>query len=122
MRADTTRATIQTPAGTEVVLRSCEGLEEMEACVQLQVETWGYNDGDVIPRRLFIVAQRIGGQVMGAFEGREMVGFAMSLPGVKAAKVPGQATVPYLHSHMLAVRAAVPERGDWAEAEAVSAR
>jgi predicted GNAT superfamily acetyltransferase len=100
MRTEMAASTIQTPAGTEVVLRACEGLEELEACVQLQVETWGYNDGDVIPKRMFIVAQRIGGQVMGAFEGQEMVGFAMSLPGVKAG---GERPLPYLHSHMLAV-------------------
>jgi len=106
--------TIQTPAGTEIVLRRCEGLEELDACVQLQIETWGYNDGDVIPRRLFIVAQRIGGQVIGAFTRgsgapassgqEEMVGFAMSLPGVRASRIKGEPATPYLHSHMLAVR------------------
>jgi predicted GNAT superfamily acetyltransferase len=104
MRADTAPTIIRIPAGTEVVLRCCEGFEELDACVRLQVETWGYNDGDVIPRRMFVVAQRIGGQVIGAFEGQEMVGFAMSLPGVKAAMGPGQGPNPYLHSHMLAVR------------------
>lgn len=105
--------TIRTPAGTELVLRMCQGLDELDACVELQVKTWGYNDGDVIPRRMFIVAQRIGGQVVGAFErapataaseGSEtLVGFAMSLPGIKPGKAPGYAPVPYLHSHMLAV-------------------
>jgi predicted GNAT superfamily acetyltransferase len=99
-----TPTTVQTPAGTQVVLRECRGFDELEACVRLQIETWGYNDGDVIPQRMFIVAQRIGGQVIGAFEGQEMVGFAMSLPGVKAPKAPGQAPTPYLHSHMLAVK------------------
>jgi predicted GNAT superfamily acetyltransferase len=77
-------ATIQTPAGTQVVLRNCQGFDEMDACVRLQVETWGYNDGDVIPRRMFVVAQRIGGQAIGAFEnrqeGQEMVGFATCWP------------------------------------------
>lgn len=75
----------------------------MDGCVRLQIETWGYADGDVIPRRVFTVAQRIGGQVIGAFEGHNLVGFAMSLPGVKAANNPGATPVPYLHSHMLAV-------------------
>jgi predicted GNAT superfamily acetyltransferase len=46
---------------------------------------------------MFIVAQRIGGQVIGAFDGDTIVGFAMSLPGYRDGK-------PYLHSHMLAVR------------------
>jgi len=100
-------ATIQTPAGTEVVLRNCQGFDEIDACVRLQVETWGYNDGDVIPRRMFVVAQRIGGQAIGAFEtqpdGQQMVGFAMSLPGIKSGKSNSDPPKPYLHSHMLAV-------------------
>jgi predicted GNAT superfamily acetyltransferase len=71
-------------------------LEQFERCVVLQIDVWGYSDGDVIPRRVFVVAQRIGGQVIGAFEGDTLVGFAMSLPGYRDGK-------PYLHSHMLAV-------------------
>jgi len=93
--------TLLTKAGTEVVMRSCVGFEELDECVRLQVETWGYDETDVIPRRLFTVAQRIGGQVIGAFEGQRLVGFAMSLPGAKGRE--GRAPVPYLHSHMLAV-------------------
>jgi predicted GNAT superfamily acetyltransferase len=95
--------TIATAMGTEVVVRSCQGFEELDACVRLQIETWGYADGDVIPRRAFTVAQRIGGQAIGAFEGSQMVGFAISLPGVKAATAAGAPPMPYLHSHMLAV-------------------
>jgi predicted GNAT superfamily acetyltransferase len=71
-------------------------LEEFERCVVLQLETWGYSDGDVVPRRIFMVAQRIGGQVIGAFDGDTIVGFAMSLPGFRDGRA-------YLHSHMLAV-------------------
>jgi predicted GNAT superfamily acetyltransferase len=33
-----------------------------------RVETWGYDEADVIPRRAFLVAQKIGGQVIGAFD------------------------------------------------------
>jgi predicted GNAT superfamily acetyltransferase len=95
--------TIETAIGTRVVLRSCQGFEELDACVRLQIETWGYADGDVIPRRVFTVAERIGGQAIGAFEGTHLVGFAMSLPGIKPAAVAGASPVPYLHSHMLAV-------------------
>ncbi len=71
-------------------------LEHFERCVVLQIEVWGYNDGDVIPRRVFVVAERIGGQVVGAFDGDTLVGFAMALPGYRDGR-------PYLHSHMLAV-------------------
>jgi predicted GNAT superfamily acetyltransferase len=71
-------------------------LEDFERCVELQLAVWGYSDGDLIPKRVFIVADRIGGQVIGAFDGELMVGFAMSLPGYRDGKA-------YLHSHMLAV-------------------
>jgi predicted GNAT superfamily acetyltransferase len=71
-------------------------LEQFERCVVLQLEVWGYSDGDLIPRRVFLVAQRIGGQVLGAFDGDTIVGFAMALPGYRNRHA-------YLHSHMLAV-------------------
>ncbi|HEX4286401.1 MAG TPA: GNAT family N-acetyltransferase [Terracidiphilus sp.] len=102
-----------------IVIRNCSGFDELEACVQLQIETWGYDDSDVIPRKAFLVGQKIGGQVIGAFDtdlpgaGPEgtpesMVGFAMSLPGVKTS---ASAPQPYLHSHMLAVRPSYRNRG-----------
>jgi predicted GNAT superfamily acetyltransferase len=50
-----------------------------------------------VPQRLFVVAEKIGGQVIGAFAGNEMVGFALSVPGARGGH-------SYLHSHMLAVR------------------
>ena len=97
-----------------VFLRPCENLEEFGACVQLQTEVWGYEDADVIPRRSFIIASHIGGQVIGAFDtsvsgsdprgqASTLIGFAMALPGLAKA-VPGRAPQPYIHSHMLAVR------------------
>ncbi|WP_433983459.1 GNAT family N-acetyltransferase [Tunturiibacter empetritectus] len=81
---------------TAISIQSLNSLEHFERCVVLQLEVWGYSDGDVIPRRVFVVAQRIGGQVLGAFDGETLVGFAMSLPGYRDGK-------SYLHSHMLAV-------------------
>jgi predicted GNAT superfamily acetyltransferase len=80
-----------------VVLRSCHGLEELRACVSLQKEVWNFTDAELIPLRMFVVAEKVGGQVMGAFAGTEMVGFALSVPGTRSGHV-------YLHSHMLAVR------------------
>jgi predicted GNAT superfamily acetyltransferase len=77
-------------------IRSVSTLEEFARCVALQIAVWGYNDGDTVPRRVFVVAERIGGQVLGAFDGDTMVGFAMSLPGYRDGR-------SYLHSHMLAV-------------------
>ena len=91
-----------------IEIRSCSGFEELEACVRLEVETWGYDESDTIPRRAFLVAQKIGGQVFGAFDSeiaglpQRLVGFALSLPGVKSWR--GAPPEPYLHSHMLGVR------------------
>jgi predicted GNAT superfamily acetyltransferase len=102
-----------------IEIRGCQGFDEMEACVQLQIETWGYDEGDVTARKTFMLAQKIGGQVLGAFDseiaagqpgeqGKALVGFAMSLPGFKGTENGPQ---PYLHSHMLAVRASHRNRG-----------
>lgn len=95
---------IQAHDGKAITLRMCEGLDELDACVRLQVETWGYSGGDVIPRRMFIVARRIGGQVVGAFDpNNHMIGFAMSFPGLKQGTKTAGPPLAYLHSHMLAV-------------------
>ncbi|HLZ41283.1 MAG TPA: GNAT family N-acetyltransferase [Candidatus Sulfotelmatobacter sp.] len=80
-----------------VELRRCHGIEEFRACVALQKEVWNFTDAELVPLRMFVVADKVGGQVMGAFEGDSMVGFALSVPGVRSGH-------SYLHSHMLAVR------------------
>jgi predicted GNAT superfamily acetyltransferase len=82
-----------------IVIRPCTSFEELDACVDIQEQVWGYEERDIIPRRLFVVARRVGGQIFGAFpvlDPEKMIGFAMALPGIRE----GQ---PYLHSHMLAV-------------------
>jgi predicted GNAT superfamily acetyltransferase len=80
-----------------IVIRGCEGLDDLRACVALQKEIWNFSDAELVPLRMFVVAEKVGGQVMGAFDGPEMVGFALSVPGTRSGHV-------YLHSHMLAVR------------------
>jgi predicted GNAT superfamily acetyltransferase len=80
-----------------IVIRRCQGIDELRACVALQKDVWNFSDAELVPLRLFVVAEKVGGQVMGAFEGSEMVGFALSVPGTRSGHI-------YLHSHMLAVR------------------
>jgi len=80
-----------------LTLRKCTSLEEMQACFALHREVWSYSEADLIPVRLFVVASKIGGQVMGAFDGKELVGFALALPAMRNGH-------SYLHSQMLAVR------------------
>jgi predicted GNAT superfamily acetyltransferase len=71
--------------------------EDLKSVVKLQREIWAFEDVDLIPLRLFVVATKIGGQVFGAFDEQRMIGFCIAVPGLKA----GGKT--YLHSHMLGV-------------------
>ena len=60
-----------------ILIRECSGLDELEACVQLQVETWGYDATDLMPRKAFLVMQKAGGQLIGEFatQRRVIVGY-----------------------------------------------
>ncbi|MGH9493556.1 MAG: GNAT family N-acetyltransferase [Candidatus Sulfotelmatobacter sp.] len=80
-----------------IAFRRCHEIEEFRACVALQKEVWNFTDSELVPLRMFVVADKVGGQVIGAFESSVMVGFALSVPGTRTAHI-------YLHSHMLAVR------------------
>jgi predicted GNAT superfamily acetyltransferase len=80
-----------------IVIRHCHGLDELRGCVALQKEVWNFTDAELVPLRMFVVAEKVGGQVLGGFDGNRMVGFALSVPGTRSGHV-------YLHSHMLAVR------------------
>jgi predicted GNAT superfamily acetyltransferase len=94
----------KTPSGKmpgAVTIRKCEAIGEMQACFALQKEVWKFSDAELIPVRIFVVAAKIGGQVVGAFAGtddkKELIGFALALPGMRNGHC-------YLHSQMLAVR------------------
>ena len=58
-----------TPGPEHIVIRQCSGMDELKACVDLQKEVWNFDDVDIVPLRLFVVSQKIGGQVIGAFSG-----------------------------------------------------
>lgn len=78
-------------------IRALHTEQEFQDAVQLQKDIWGFNDIELLPVRLFIVATKVGGQALGAFDGKRMVGFCLAIPGLK----PGGGS--YLHSHMLGV-------------------
>ena len=79
-----------------VEIRPLTGLDDFQRCVELQKIIWGFDDVDVVPLRLFVVAMKIGGQVFGAFDAKEMIGFVMAVPGYRNGRI-------YMHSHMAAV-------------------
>ena len=85
------------PAVERITIRKCSGIQEFKACVDLQKEVWNFDDLDIVPLRMFVVSEKIGGQIIGAFDDSQLVGFAFSIPGSRNGH-------PYLHSHMLAVR------------------
>lgn len=80
-----------------VMLRNCATLEEFRACLALQQEVWGFSDAELVPLRVFSLAPKIGGQVIGAWEDDTLVGFALAIPGSRNGH-------PYLHSHMVGVK------------------
>jgi predicted GNAT superfamily acetyltransferase len=84
-------------ATDSVVIRKCEALAEMQACFALQKEVWKFSDAELVPVRMFVLATKIGGHVIGAFDGQNLIGFAVAFPATRGGH-------SYLHSHMLAVR------------------
>jgi predicted GNAT superfamily acetyltransferase len=84
-------------AAASITVRKCEALDEMRAGFALQKEVWNFTDAELVPVRIFVLATKIGGHLIGAFDGAELIGFALAIPGMRNGH-------PYLHSHMLAVR------------------
>lgn len=83
----------------DLIIRPLTSLDDFQQCVETQGIVWGYEDNDIVPSRMFLLAQKIGGQVIGAFAAaapEKLIGFAMALPAYRESQV-------YLHSHMLAV-------------------
>ncbi len=80
-----------------IEIRPLSKLDEFRTAVELQKTIWGFDDLDLLPLRFFVVASRVGGQVLGAYDGGRMIGFCLGIPGIK----PGNR--PYMHSHMMGV-------------------
>lgn len=89
-------------ASAPITVRHCETLAEYEECVRLQLITWG--EDLVVPSGLFVVARETGGQTLGAFAGKQMVGFTLGLAGLHG-------STPIIHSHMTAVLPEFRDRG-----------
>ena len=87
-----------------IQIRPLATLEEFNRCVELQREVWGFTDLELVPKEIFVVAAGIGGQVFGAFDGAEQIGFLVSVPGYCEGRA-------YLHSHMTAVLADYRDKG-----------
>src|SRR5580693_7114358 len=96
------------PRPRMIEIRGLSSHAEFQDAVKLQQQIWGFEEIELLPLRLFVVALKVGGQVFGAFDGPRMIGFCLAIPGLKAggSKAGGKS---YLHSHMLGV---LPEYRD----------
>jgi predicted GNAT superfamily acetyltransferase len=88
-----------------IELRALTETRQFQEAVELQKTVWGFNDVELLPVRLFVVATKVGGQAFGAYDGQRMVGFLLAIPGLK----PGGGS--FLHSHMLGVLAEYRNKG-----------
>ena len=79
-----------------VVIRDLETIAELEFMLQLEKEVWGIADADVTPLTLAVAMKAAGSILIGAVEGRKLVGFALAFPSLEHGRFG-------LHSHMLAV-------------------
>lgn len=80
----------------EITIRPFATLDAMRPCVPLQQAVWQYTDLDVVPHHVFVVAHETGGQVLGAFDGADAIGFVLAFPALRSSRA-------YLYSHLLAV-------------------
>jgi|SRR5271163_907066 len=87
-----------------ISVRKCFALDEFHRCVELQREIWGEAELEVEPATMFVVAAHTGGQVLGAFDGEKLVGYLLSVVGLRDGKI-------YLHSHMAGVSEGHRDRG-----------
>ncbi|MDQ2712260.1 MAG: GNAT family N-acetyltransferase [Acidobacteriota bacterium] len=78
-------------------IRRLTEIYEFEQVVELQRSIWQMSDLEIQPVDTFAVAEKTGGETLGAFEDGRMVGFCLGLPAIK------ENGTAYLHSHMLGV-------------------
>ncbi len=91
-----------------MIVRPITDLRELAKCVELQREAWGLADIEIIPARMLVTQSRVGGLVLGAFEGNTLIGFLNAMPGIRDG-------APYWYSQMLAVQKDYRNRGIGAE-------
>jgi o-succinylbenzoate synthase len=81
----------------EIPIRDVESFDELEQVEALEQEVWGVTAREIVPRSLLIPARAVGSILLGAFDGKHLVGFVFGFVGLEN----GQATI---HSHALAVK------------------
>jgi predicted GNAT superfamily acetyltransferase len=95
--------------GNNITIRSCDTLEEIDACIELQRTTWGSDDTDLMPRSGFLIARSTGGQVFGAW--KQTDGGEVQLAGYVLAYIAVVNGTTFLYSHQLAVHSSFRNLG-----------
>lgn len=84
-------------------IRPCTALADFDRCVEIQRILGGSSERDLWPKEIFVVASKVGGHVLGVFDGQELIGFDMASPGYQQGR-------PYLCSHISLVLPPYPGR------------
>jgi chorismate synthase len=80
----------------KAVVRELQNTREFEQAEEVQMSAWGMGPRGAVPKEVMIAINDNGGLVLGAFEGKKMVGFALTLVGHLGGRV-------YMYSHMTGV-------------------
>jgi predicted GNAT superfamily acetyltransferase len=77
-------------------VRQLSDKKEFEDAEEVQMSAWGMGPRGATPKEVMIAINDNGGLVLGAFDSRKMVGFALTLVGYAAGRT-------YMYSHMTGV-------------------
>lgn len=91
-------------ASSELVVRECDSIAELDHCTRLQREAFGLPELEISPRRHLIVSQQAGGWTLGAFQQDELIGFVHHLVAIRGVEIIG-------YSHMMAIAARYQNKG-----------
>ena len=99
------------PRATQI--RHCSTIQDFEACVRVQQRIWG--DELAVPSTMIVAIHHAGGQVLGAFDASELIGFTLAFLGSR--RLPARSgsaqriDTQFLHSHITAVLPEYRDRG-----------
>lgn len=85
------------PVKPEIQIRDLESIVDLQLALDLEKNTWCADDRDVTPLALAIATRAAGAMWIGAFDKKDLVGFAFALPSLEHGHTA-------FHSHMLGVR------------------
>src|SRR5437016_14051612 len=99
----------------DIQIRECTTTEEFTECVQLQREVFALPESELSPVRHLVVTKNAGGFVLGAFDGKSLAGFVLSVPAFDGKE-------RAIYSHMTGVRREYQSHGirarlKWAQRE-----